>query len=132
MGTLRDELVLTLKVREEAHIKNSEKKADASRLLIEKERFRLRMYLKDIRNKIVNQIKSGRVPKVLVKDYSKQREWDLADRRNAPYQAVWDEFFNYFKEENLKVTITHDHDGMGMESWLIISVIPLDVDPALV
>jgi hypothetical protein len=47
----------------------------------------------------------------------------IADPSN-PYFAIWAAFKNWANENDLKVGFAYDHDGMGMESWWILTVNP--------
>jgi hypothetical protein len=62
----------------------------------------------------------------MVKDYGWQRDWTSARDGKAKYQTLWNDFFGWFETESLELTVTNDHDGVGYESWLVISAKPLD------
>lgn len=124
MSLLSNKLTETIKLMEDAHISSIAAKAAADRAKIEAERDALQSHLNNTRDDLIRQIEAGKVPLVVIKDYNKQREWNDAKAQKAKHQVLWNSFFGYFETEDLVITITPDHDGSGMESWLNISVEP--------
>jgi hypothetical protein len=44
-----------------------------------------------------------------------------------PYYSVWAAFRNWANENELRVGFDYCHDGMGMESWYVLTVTPFKV-----
>jgi frataxin-like iron-binding protein CyaY len=126
MSNLSEKLRTTIKVMEEAKIKGVLAQAAADRAKLEAQRNELELYLEIIKKNLVLQIEAGQVPKYIVNDYGRQREWKSAKEGTAKFYSVWTDFFGWFENEGLELTISYDHDGVGIDSWLVISAKPLD------
>lgn len=91
-----------------------------------KERMKIERLVADLNCDIMYAIERGTIPNIDVKNYALQDLVKDALTGNSKYQDVWNQFTKNLQASGLKIKITHAHDGMGMESWLIISVDPLE------
>lgn len=124
MSELSVKLRTTIKNIEEARINGLAAQAAAETAKIEREKRELQSYLDLTKSNIVDQIEMGKVPLVVIKDYTKQRMWRDAQAQKAPHQHMWNSFFGFFASEDLAVKLVDDHDGVGMESWINLTVVP--------
>lgn len=91
------------------------------------ERDELQRYLQHIKDQMIASIKDGKIPSYSVNAYHKQ-SWVISavtPNTTAKNQDLWDEFHQFWKSEDLDVIVKNDHDGIGMKSWITISLNPL-------
>lgn len=124
MSKLSAQLKNTITRMEEARISGIAAQNAAETAKIEREKRELQSYLDLTRKDLVDQIEMGKVPLVEIRDYNKQRMWRDARGQQAPHQHMWNSFFGFFDSEDLTVKLTDDHDGVGMHSWINITVVP--------
>jgi len=77
--------------------------------------------------RIVRAITAGKEPKVKIKSYENQ-QWvsDCANpKKDALNFDVWLAFKDRLAAEGLRPVVVNEHDGMGMESWVVIKVQPI-------
>ena len=115
--------IIDEKNREKANAKALEEK----RRLEEKARVRARrIHMVDAAiNVFVDSIESGKIPTYMVKNYDDQRWIENAVAKTADDQSVWDIFTQWAKDNGLQVVVKHYHDGVGIRSWIVLSVEPL-------
>jgi hypothetical protein len=89
---------------------------------IRKERTDIEDWIKHVTEKMVSQINAGKVPLVVLKNYDRQQWVRKAKLSNAEHQDIWNDFRQFWHSEGLDPIISEDHDGMGMESWINITV----------
>jgi hypothetical protein len=119
---LSEKLKNTLDDLEKAGIKNLQAQAAADMKKIRKEREEDQKYLDFKKASIVTAIDEGKVPLLKVKDYSRQDWLRSLDKGKGRNQDLWTDFRQYFRSEGIEVVLTEDHDGVGMESWINMSV----------
>lgn len=124
MSELSVKLADTLRLMEEARINGIAAQAAAERAKIEEERRELTSRLETIRAKIVSDIEIGKVPLYHINNYHEQTAWREAQAQKAKHQVIWNRFFSFFETQDLAVKLIDEHDGMGMESWINITVEP--------
>lgn len=120
--TLGEKLKQTLEELERARIEGLEKQAKADIEKIRREREDISDWLDHKSSQIVSQIEDSRVPLVKVKNYERQEWLRKAIKGSAEHQDLWNEFIRYWKAEGLAPKLEEAHDGMGMESWINLTV----------
>jgi hypothetical protein len=91
-----------------------------------------RMLVERIMEAFVCQIKGGRLPYYKIVDRDQQTwldDWHADDLWQTRSQTshdndIWSSFISWLEKEDLVVKVTEDHDGVGINSWLIISAVP--------
>lgn len=119
---LGEKLKQTLTEIERARIEGIEAQHNADMTKIRREREEIQSYLNGTRDSIVGQINSEKVPLVKVKDYNRQNWLRKAIQGNSEHQDLWNEFRQFWRGEGLEPKLVEAHDGMGMESWINITV----------
>lgn len=122
--SLGDQLKDILEELEAAKIKSLEEKANADREKIRKRRLEVYNFLNDFYGYVVKSIMQGRVPLKKVKDYDMQQWIRNARDGKAEHQDIWNEQQKRLSLNKLAYVIEEAHDGMGMESWINLSVAP--------
>lgn len=122
--TLGDKLAETLAALEAAKIKSLEEQAAADLAKVERDRARRKSLVDVIKDEMVKQIEKGKVPLVKVSNHD-QMEWvRAAEQGKAAFQELWRSLVAELGQEKLDLQVIEAHDGMGMESWLNITVVP--------
>lgn len=124
--SLGDKLKVTLVALEAANIKRLEEKANADIAKIERERADIAHFVEGIKNSMVQNIERGKVPLLKIKDYGRISWIQKAQKGNAPHQLYWNEMLAWFGKEKLRLEVIDEHDGVGMKSWLNVTVTPVD------
>ncbi len=119
---LGDKLKNTLDELERAKIEGIEAQHNADMAKIRREREEIQKFLNGTRDSIVDQINSEKVPLVKVKNYGRQDWLRKATQGKAEHQDMWKDFRQFWANEGLEPVITEAHDGMGMESWVNLTV----------
>lgn len=122
--TLGNKLKKTLDELEDAKIKNIEDQANADLEKIRKAKQEKTDLINSIKEKFVDQIENNKVPYKKITDYTLQEWIRSAQKRNAEFQEIWDYFVGYFKNEKCAVTVKEEHDGQGMDSWIVLTLVP--------
>ena len=122
--TLGNKLKKTLDELEVARIKGINAQHDADLEKIRKEREDISQFLNSINENFVQKIESEKVPLKKIDGWDKQKWVDMANKGCAKHQDLWNNFIEFWKVEDLKVKITHAHDGVGVKSWLEMTVVP--------
>lgn len=95
-----------------------------------KERLRIRRIcdtFADYKQRIISAIESGNlvyIPK-MPNDWNGGTGIGYIDDSRHPDHALWVEFAEWAAAEGLKVKPVYEHDGMGMESWYVLTVKPI-------
>lgn len=122
--SLGSKLKTTLVELEAANLKNLQDKANADIEKIRKQRQEKVELFEIITQTFINQIENNKVPYEKITNYTLQEWIRNARLGKAEFNDVWYQFVNYFKNEKCGVVIEEGHDGMGMESWIILSLTP--------
>lgn len=84
-----------------------------------------------IKNQFILDIEEGNIPKVTVKNYNDQ-SWIKSSAgmktygsRDSTNSDVWHDFAMWAASEGMTIKIIDDHDGVGIESWIVISAEPV-------
>lgn len=126
---LGDKLKQTLNELEQARIKGIEAQAAANMEAIRRARADVEDWLDHTRTHLVSQIEAGKVPLKKVTDYTR-RQWLLdANKGVASNHDLWSKFRQFWISEGLEPVLEEAHDGMGMESWVNLSVKVLPARP---
>lgn len=128
---LSEKLKQTIDVLEQAKITDLEEQNQADLEKIRRDRERRKNRLDDAKNKIVDQIESGKVPVVPVIQQNDQ-DWLLsAVKGQAPHQDLWSDFRRYFQGEGLELfhDIVTDNEGMTKYINLSVRILPSKYRP---
>lgn len=126
---LAEKLKQTIDELEAARIKGLEAQHNANLEKIRAERLDIQDWLKHITEKMTAQILAGKVPLHKVSDYSRQEWIRNAMMAKAKHQDLWQDYMRDWAKEGLSPVIHECHDGMGMESWINMSVKILPKNP---
>lgn len=118
-------LAATLDELEKAKIKGLEQQANADLEKIRKERASLSHLKDETIATITAAIEAGRVPHIKVKDYTRQEWIRKAIKSGAAHQDIWNELTSWARANALVVIAKEDHDGVGIESWISLTVHPV-------
>lgn len=119
---LGEKLKQTLDELEQANIKGLEAQASADMEAVRRDRVDVEDWLNSIRFELVDQIEHGRVPLKKVKAYTRRIWLQAAKAGHAANQDLWNEFKQFWVREGLEIVLQEAHDGMGMESWINLTV----------
>jgi len=119
---LGDKLKATLAELEQANIRRLEEQARADMEKIRKEREQDDRFVKEVFDHIVDRINAGRVPLYRVMDYNRQKWVREVKKGSGRNYDLWKNMVEYLRKERLGIVTAEGHDGMGMESWIEISV----------
>jgi hypothetical protein len=119
---LGKKLKQTLIELEKARVEGIERQAKAAELKIRRERQEIEDRLNKIKDSFVTQIEMGEVPSEKIKNYSQQRWFMGAKANKIDHQDLWDNFAQFWRSEGLEIELVEEHDGMGMESWIRITL----------
>lgn len=126
---LGDKLKKTLDEMEKARIKGIEAQAAADMEAIRRVRYELDNWLEHVKTELVSQIEAGRVPLKKVKNFDR-RKWLLdAYKGVSTNHDLWTKFRQFWISEGLEPAIEEAHDGMGIESWINLTVKVLPARP---
>lgn len=119
---LGEKLKQTLDELEQARIKGLEAQAAADMEAIRRTRAELEDWIEHTRVELVAQIERGKVPLKKVTDYSRKEWLRSASKGHASNHDLWSKFRNFWIKEGLEPVLEEAHDGMGMESWINLTV----------
>lgn len=110
----------------------AEAKAESRRIAAERDK--IRQIFEEARNEALEAAADARPPKgVVVKGYgmpflahkvSGSGNLTPLDPRH-PYHDIYTEFMLWGASEDVEFRVNYEHDGMGMESWHRVTVVPL-------
>lgn len=123
--TLGEKLQQTLNELEQAKINDLKAKAAADLEKVRKERKDIDDFLSNMTSLFTEQIESGKVPYKKIKEYNRQKWFRQAQVGKAAHQDMWSGFKQYWAKEGLSPQWTEDHDGMGAESWINMTLVVL-------
>ncbi len=123
--TLGQKLAATLDELEKAKIKGLEQQANADREKIRQERIKLSRLKDDTIVTLTASIVEGKVPLIKIKDYDRKKWVQDAVKGKAAHQDIWDELARWARENALHIRVEDAHDGVGIESWINLSVVPV-------
>jgi hypothetical protein len=129
--TLGEKLKQTLTDLEQANIKGVEAQAAADMEVIRRARADLEDWLEHLRFDLVAQIERGQVPLKKVKDYNRQTWLRSANKGHAANHDLWTNFRNFWAKEGLEPVLKEAHDGVGIESWINLTVEVLPPRPRI-
>lgn len=129
--TLGEKLAKTLERLEQAKIKGLEAQAAANMEAVLRARQETEEWLEGIRTNFVAQIEKNRVPLKKVTNYNKQAWLRDAQKGTCPNYDLWSNFKLFWAKEGLEPVIEEGHDGMGMESWINLSLKVLPERPRI-
>lgn len=122
---LGEKLKQTLDELERAKIEGLEKQHQADMEKIRRERADTADWINSLKDLLISQIESGKVPLKKVKNYERKKWVKDAVRGFAANSDLWDELARFWKSEGLEIVVSDAHDG-AEESWINItlSVLP--------
>ncbi len=126
---LGDILKNTLEDLERARIKGLEAQAAADMDAIRRVRADVEDWLEHVRTHLVSQINAGKVPLKKVSNFSRQQWLRDATKGTAANHDLWSKFRQFWVSEGLEPAIEEAHDGVGMESWINLTVKVLPAKP---
>jgi len=121
---LVDKLKATLTELDQAKVKGLEAQHLADMAKIRKERKKIQDTLNKWQTNIVTDIESGKIPYIKISDYNLKSWIHAAIKGNAKHQELWQEFVSFWDNEQLTVSTTHQHDGVGIKDWIELTVKP--------
>lgn len=119
---LGDKLKKTLNELEQAKIKGLEAQAAADMEAVRRSRADVEDWLEHVKSELVTQINLGRVPLKKVKDYTRQCWLREANKGHAANFDLWSKFRQFWVLEGLEPVLEEGHDGVGVESWINLTV----------
>lgn len=119
---LSEKLKKTLEELEQARVKGIEAQAAADMEAIRRARADLEDWLEHVRVKLISQIDRGRVPLKKVRDYNRQDWLRSANKGHATNHDLWTKFRAFWVKEGLEPVLEEAHDGVGVESWINLTV----------
>jgi hypothetical protein len=122
---LGDKLAKTIDELEAAKIKALNEKAAADLAKVRRERQELFNFVDDFRQYLIDVIVAEKVPAKKVANYDRQRWIRDAVKGNAAHQDIWNSLRDWAREQRITVVAREEHDGMGMESWITLTVEPV-------
>ena len=122
---LGDKLAKTIDELEAAKIKALADKAAADLAKVRKERQELFNFVDDFRQYLIDAIVAEKVPAKKVSNYNRQQWIRDAVKGNAAHQDIWNSLRDWAREQRIAVIAREEHDGMGMESWITLTVEPV-------
>lgn len=123
--TLGEKLAKTIDELEAAKIKALEEKAAADLAKVRKERQELFNFVDDFRQYLIDTIVAEKVPAKKVTGYDRQKWIREAVKGDAKHQDIWNGLRDWAREQRMVVIAREDHDGMGIDSWITLTVEPV-------
>ena len=124
---LGDKLKQTFEQLKQANITRLEDQHNADLAKIKHERDDITHWLETIKKLFVEQINSGKVPLKKITSYERKSWIESATKGKAKHQDLWRSFEQFWRSEGLEIVVKHDHDGVGIKSWINLT---LEVLPA--
>jgi hypothetical protein len=122
---LGEKLKKTIAELETARLFKIQEQKNADMVKIRKERQETTNWLYAIRDTFVDDIQDGKVPANTVTSFDKRSWLEKALKGKAPNQDIWDENQQFWKSEGLQLLVSYEHDGVGVRSWIVISLKPV-------
>lgn len=124
-STLGEKLAKTLDELDAANVKALEAKAAADLAKIRRERQELNNFVDDFRQYLIDTIVAERVPAQKVKNYDRQQWIRDAVKGSAKHQDIWNGLRDWARDQRVVIVAREDHDGVGIESWITLTVEPV-------
>jgi hypothetical protein len=122
MDSLYEKLKEIEKLLEQANIKSLEEKEKADLEKLKKEKEEIEEFVSKIKNEIIEKIENGKIPFIKIESHDRKTWIQNAGNGKAKYNSIWNDMVLFFKNNRIKVVIKDEHDGMGMKSWITITV----------
>jgi hypothetical protein len=122
--SLGDKLKTTMDALNEARVAHDAAIEQAALAKLEADKKKRQKFVDLLTHDITSDIEDGRVPRCKINNYDDQAWIRRAQRGNAPFQKIWSDFIKALGHEKLSVNVIEAHDGVGVNSWLVISVTP--------
>ncbi len=122
MSSLFEKLKETHDFLADAKIKSQAEKEQAELEKLKKEKQELEKFVNSLRTEFIEKIENGKIPSIKIKNHDRIRWIKDAAVNRAKFCSVWDEMIKFFKNERLRVTIKDEHDGVGVDSWIVLEV----------
>ncbi|WP_411839769.1 hypothetical protein [Paracoccus sp. ME4] len=128
--SLGKKLAVTLEAARVAKVR-AEDLADAKRREeIERVRVGRAVVIENIRETVTGKIEAGLVPTMRIKDYDKQRWLRECQAGKAGDIDLFEGLQAWAASNDIGLVFAEDHDGVGMESWITVKVVPVEPDSA--
>lgn len=121
---LGEKLIQTLKEIEEAETREAEARDAAQAAKIRKEREACERLVARAKEHIETKIEGGGVPAFKIENYDHQKWVRAGQAGTARHQDIWDGLQVWAHDEMLDLVLRDDHDGVGMKSWITLTVAP--------
>lgn len=112
----------TLSDLEVARVKGIEAQHAADMEKIRKERNDITDWLNHVGEKMKGHILAGKVPLHKIDDYNRQAWVREAFSGKAKHIDLWKKFVNDWTREGLEPVMHEAHDGVGIHSWINLTV----------
>ncbi len=123
--TLGEKLAAAREAREEVRLQKEREALEAAARELERRLNRIRHWIFSWNEKLVDDIEAGKEPEFKVMKYDAQEWVKEAMLGRAKYgQDLWDTWVRDLNDENLALTVNHEHDGMGVQSWIVLRLEP--------
>lgn len=122
--TLGSKLKELLEELEAANIKSLELQHLADLSKIREKRLQKSEFTKYIIDTFVLQLEQNKIPYLKIKDYTDATWIREAVKQKAEFQDIWNDLVSYFNKQNCHIVVNDQHDGIGMESWITITLKP--------
>jgi transcriptional accessory protein Tex/SPT6 len=119
---LGEKLKKTLKELERAKIFSLDEQAAADMKKIRQERADTELWLDQIKQNLIDQIEKDQIPLEKIKDHHWQSWLNQAKNGKAANSDLWNKFKQFWNKEGLEPVLEEAHDGMGMQSWINLTV----------
>jgi len=122
--SLGNKLSNTLKELEAAKISKAQAREAEQKMKILEERQALEALVLRAQNHIATKIEGGLVPHFKIENYDHQKWVKNAISGKGAHMDIWNHFMIWADEQELVVNAFDDHDGVGMRSWISLTVAP--------
>lgn len=122
MSSLFEKLKETQDFLADAKIKSQAEKEQAELEKLKKEKEELEKFVNSLKAEFIEKIENGKIPTIKIKNHDRIRWIKDAAVNRAKFCSVWNEMDRFFKNERLRIVIKDGHDGMGVDSWIVLEV----------
>ena len=120
-----EKLAETIDALELAKINSKRAQANADMEKIRIQRERRSEYLDKLEQYFYETIEAGKVPYKKETNYTHESWIKAARDGKASNQDLWDQFSKRLATQKLRAVVKEQDDGMGMKSWITITVDPI-------
>lgn len=125
MQSLGERLHAARRLREEANARDEARRLRIEERKLEEQRRGVRNLIFGLNSKLVEAIEHGHEPVRKISKWEHQTWLREAAKGKAPHnQIIWDDWVSELEEEELRIVLEEDHDGMGMQSWINVRFEP--------